>query len=126
MIAKSKEKLNSVYDSLNNIDPHIKFTRKTTEDGWLPSLDVKINTNDGIQSKWYRKPMKKDIIVHATSAHSIITKSNIIESMISKVESVSSDSYRPEARNKAINIARSNGYYNIPYPIYRSVILKTY
>ena len=52
--------------------------------------------------------MKKYIIVHATSAHSIITKSNIIKAMISKVESASSDSYRPEASDKAINIARSN------------------
>ena len=68
--------------------------------------------------------MKKDIIVHATSAHSIITKSNIIKAMISKAESVSSDSYRPEARDKAINIAKSNGYYNIPCPIYRSRYIK--
>ena len=43
--------------------------------------------------------MKKDIIVHATSAHSI-TKSNIIKAMISKAESVSSDSHRPEARDR--------------------------
>ena len=64
--------------------------------------------------------MKKDIIVHATSAHSIITKSNIIKSMIFKAESVSSDSYRPAARDKAINIARSNGFHNILYPISRN------
>ena len=68
--------------------------------------------------------MKKDIIVHATSAHSIITKSNFIKSIISKVELVFSDSYRPEARDKAINIARSNGYYNIHHPIYRSRYIK--
>ena len=46
VIAKSKETLNSVYDSLNDIDPHIKFTREITEDEWLPFLDVKININD--------------------------------------------------------------------------------
>ena len=68
--------------------------------------------------------MKKDIIVHATSAHSIITKSNVIKAMISKAESVSSNSYRPKARDKAINIARFNGYYNILYPIYRSHYIK--
>ena len=48
VIAKSKEKLNSVYDFLNAINSHIKFTRETTEDGWLPFLDVKININDSI------------------------------------------------------------------------------
>ena len=85
--AKSKKTLNSVYDSLNAIDPHIKFTRKTTEDRWLPFLDVKINFYDGFQSKWYRKPMKKDIIVHVTSAQSIIIESNMIKAMISKAES---------------------------------------
>ena len=62
-------------------------------DALLPFLDVKININDGLQSKWCRKPMKKDIIVHAASVHSIITKSNIIKTMISKAESVFSDSY---------------------------------
>ena len=54
----------------------------------------------------------------------IITKSNIIKAMISKAESVSSDSYRPEARDKAINIARTNGYYDIPHPRYRSRYIK--
>ena len=43
VIAKSSEIFNSVYDSSNDIDPHIKFTRETTEDGLLPFLDVKIN-----------------------------------------------------------------------------------
>ena len=124
MIAKSKETLNSVYDSLNAVNPHIKFTRETTLYLWLPFLDIKFNINDGSKSKWYRKPMKKDIIMHATSAHSIITKSNIIKAMISKAELVSSESYRPEARDKAINIARFNGYYNIPYPIFRSRHIK--
>ena len=62
--------------------------------------------------------------VQVTSTHSIISTSNIIKAMISKAESVSSDSYKPEARDKAINIARSNGYYNIPYLIYRSHYIK--
>ena len=73
---------------MNTIDPHIKFTREITEDGWLPFLDVKININDGLQNKWYRKPMKEDTIVRVTSAHSIIAKSNISKAMISKSESV--------------------------------------
>ena len=107
VIAKSKETLNSIYDSLNAIDPRIKFTREATEDGWLHFLDVKININNGLQSKWYRKPMKKDIIVHATSAHSIITKSNIIKAMISKVESVPSDSYRRLSFDHTARIART-------------------
>ena len=51
VITKSKETLNSVYDSLNAIDPRIKFTRETTEDGRLPFFDVKINITDGLQSK---------------------------------------------------------------------------
>ena len=35
VIAKSKETLNRVYDSLNDIDPHIKFNIKRVLTLWL-------------------------------------------------------------------------------------------
>ena len=88
----------------------------------MPAFHAKFSNltiNDGIQSKWYRKPMKKDIIEYATSAHSIITKLNIIKSMIPK-----RNQFLPVLIDQKpvinLNIARSNGYYNIPYLIYRS------
>ena len=41
VIAKSKETLSSVYNSLNDVDHYIKLARETSENGWLPFLNEK-------------------------------------------------------------------------------------
>ena len=41
VIAKSKETLSSVYNSLNDVDHYIKLARETSENEWLPFLNEK-------------------------------------------------------------------------------------
>jgi hypothetical protein len=110
IIAENQMKLDYVFQTINTIDPNIKFTREKPTNGWLPFLDTEINIQNQVQTKWYRKPMKKNIILHATSAHPSYIKTNVVNAMYNKADFVTSKQFKPEIKIKALAIATSNGY----------------
>ncbi|VDP09413.1 unnamed protein product [Heligmosomoides polygyrus] len=69
------------------------------------------------QTRWYRKPSNKNIIVHYRSAHPDSTKRAIVRNMFQTAALVSSNSeFKSSSREIASRIALSNGYvaHNMP------------
>ena len=111
LIARDQITLDNVFNTLNNIDMNVKFTREKMDDnGWLPFLDIKLSLKNGLETAWYRKSMKKNIILNANSAHPAYTKLNTANALIHRSEMLSSEKYKTESRSQALNILISNGY----------------
>ena len=110
VIAKSQRALDETFTRLH-VDA-IKLSReKPNNEGWLPFLNVDVRILEGrLETKWYRKAMKKDLIIRRDSAHPVRTKMQAARNMIYTAVDVSSAQYKEEARQTALGIARKNGY----------------
>ena len=110
IIAKSVESLDRVFTNLHT--GAIKLSRESPDsDGWLPFLNVAIRIKQGrVETVWYRKQMKKDLIIHANSAHPQRTKLQAVRNMLYTAVAVSTSRHKEAAREKALSIIKRNGY----------------
>ena len=110
IIARSQESLTKVFECLHR--DAIRLTRESpNSDGWLAFLNLAIRIREGsIETKWYRKLSRKNIIINCKSAHPYRVKVQTIRNMIYTAKDVSSSQFKEESRNRALELAYSNGY----------------
>ncbi|EYB88370.1 hypothetical protein Y032_0248g83 [Ancylostoma ceylanicum] len=112
IICSTQSEMDRFFEMMNQQSEHIKLTRETPTQDWLPFLNVQINiTGSNLRTKWYRKPSNKNILVHCFSAHPTRTKKAIIGNMFKTAAGVCSGSEeKQESLGLATTIAISNGY----------------
>ncbi|EYC14340.1 hypothetical protein Y032_0041g481 [Ancylostoma ceylanicum] len=112
VICSTQNEMDRFFEIMNQQSEHIKLTRETPTQDWLPFLNVHIQISRGnLRTKWYRKPSNKNIIVHCSSAHPARTKRAIIGNMFKTAVRVCSGSEeKRESLGLATAIAVSNGY----------------
>lgn len=110
IIGTNKQVVDETYTKLHT--GNIRLSREQAdENGWLSFLDVELRFTDGrLESRWYRKPAKKNIILQAHSAHSYRIKYNIMQNMIGTAKKVSSENQIEYSLQSAYKILESNGY----------------
>ena len=82
--------------------------------GFVPFLGTQIKVeNDGVVFKFYRKPQKKNIVLHFKSHHTLKTKSEVAKNFYRTAEQSSSSPSLVEESFKVVdNLLRCNGYSN--------------
>ena len=89
-----KEKEDSFFNHINNIDNKIQFTKEASRsDGSMPFLDtlVTINGDGSLNTKVYRKPTHTDLYLQWDSHHSIAAKYSVINTLHHRAKAVSSN-----------------------------------
>ncbi|EYC22134.1 hypothetical protein Y032_0017g3171 [Ancylostoma ceylanicum] len=112
VICSTQNEMDRLFEMMNQQSEHIKLTRETPKQDWLPFLNVQIRISGGnLRTKWYRKPSNKNIIVHCSSAHPAQTKRAIVGNMFRTAVRVCSGSEeKHNSLGLATTIAISNGY----------------
>ena len=89
----SKGNGNKMLQSLNSIDPHIKFTIKQPNgEGGIPFLDTFPKPQgEGIAISVYRKPTHTDRYLDFNSSHLISAKRAVVRALMDRAKNVCSD-----------------------------------
>ena len=81
----NKNAITSFHDTLNSIDPHIKFTIEHEKDEQIAFLDMLISRrNNSISIHVYRKPTYTDRYLDYTSHHDLKHKINTASTLINR------------------------------------------
>ena len=89
--ATRKDRVNTLQEHLNSIEPHIKFTMELPGTGGLTFLDTLTkHTPNSIQSTVYRKPTHTDRYLDYNSNHPISAKLSVIYTFIHRAKQVCS------------------------------------
>lgn len=117
----TQSEVDTCFKVLNEQSQHIRLTREQPTEGWLAFLNVQVRLRQGsFETRWYRKPSSKNIVVHFLSAHPSSMKRAVINNMVRTAINVSSDNeHKAASREKAYNIAYANGYSIKCIPQYR-------
>ncbi|KAK6763666.1 hypothetical protein RB195_024115 [Necator americanus] len=112
VISATQAEMDEYYGLLNRQSEHIKLAREKPQDNWLPFLNIQVCISNGTyQTKWYRKPSNKNILVHFLSAHPFHMKKAVLNNMFRTARTVcSGPEERKESLTLAHEIAVSNGY----------------
>ena len=90
--------LTAFHNRINSLHPTIKFTLECSH-SVIPFLNVNVHNQGGvIQTSWYRKPTKSNIILNFESAHPLYQKVNLIGSQLTAVRRLCST---PDAMSQA-------------------------
>ena len=84
-----KGKVNTLFNHLNSVDPHIKSTMETpANDVNIPFLDIKcsLNPDSTISTLVFRKPTHSDCYLDWNSNHPISAKKAVIEALTYRAE----------------------------------------
>ena len=101
------------HDHINGIDPHIKFTIETSNDGCLPFLDTLVcRREDGhLYTKVYKKPTHTNQYLAFDSNHQASTKIGIIRTLYLRAKTIITEPTDLEQENMEIEQCLSNcGY----------------
>ncbi|EYC07940.1 hypothetical protein Y032_0068g213 [Ancylostoma ceylanicum] len=114
VICATQAEMDKCFELMNEQSEHIKLTRDTPRNDWLPFLNAQINIAHGIcRTKWYRKPSNKNILVHFLSAHPAHAKKAIVTNMFRTATRVCSGlEEKEESLAFAQRVAAMNGYTN--------------
>ncbi|EYB89038.1 hypothetical protein Y032_0237g3247 [Ancylostoma ceylanicum] len=112
VICATQAEMDKCFELMNGQNEHIKLTRDTPLDDWLPFLNAQINITNGIcRTKWYRKPSNKNILVHLCSAHPTHAKKAIVTNMFRTAAGVCSGiEEKKESLALAQRVDAMNGY----------------
>ena len=105
--------LNSLLNTLNSIEPSIKFTIETEVDKSINFLDLTIEhiNKNNFNFQIYRKPTYTDTIIPSTSNHPFSTKMAAFHSMLHRLISIPLDTQNFKYElNIITKIAENNGY----------------
>ena len=118
-LAKTKKDALSILQHIANQDPDHRLKWEIdypeTSDTFIPFLDTEIRINDSgiVHYRYYRKPNKKNITLHALSHHPQSTKVNTIKNFYNTAATCSSTSeYTEQSKQKIDHVLRCNGYSN--------------
>ncbi|EYB93431.1 hypothetical protein Y032_0182g889 [Ancylostoma ceylanicum] len=114
VICATQAEMDKCFELMNEQSEHIKLTRDTPQNDWLPFLNAQINiANSVCRTKWYRKPSNKNILVHFLSAHPAHAKKAIVTNMFRTATRVCSGfEEKEESLALAQRVAVMNGYTN--------------
>jgi hypothetical protein len=78
--------LNSFFNHLNRISPHIQFMMETQKDNSIPFLDVLIShlPDGSLTHQVFRKKTHTDRYLHAKSHHHPTQKSTVLKTLITR------------------------------------------
>ncbi|EYC28547.1 hypothetical protein Y032_0007g3282 [Ancylostoma ceylanicum] len=112
VICATQAEMDKCFELMKGQNEHMKLTRDTPLDDWLPFLNAQINITNGIcRTKWYRKPSNKNILVHFCSAHPTHAKEAIVTNMFRTAAWVCSGiGEKEESLALAQRVAAMNGY----------------
>ena len=113
IIAQSRDSVNSLAESLNAVDPNIKFTIEYEQsDGTLPFLDVKIfNQGDGnLSFGWYHKDTWLGTFLHYASFVPVAWKKGLLKGFKYRILNICSPEKLDSAVNQLIPFFDNNGY----------------
>lgn len=112
IVCPTQNEMDTCFDLLNQQAEHIKLTREKPTDQWLPFLNAEVRLSQStFQTRWYRKPSNKNIIVHFRSAHARSTKRATVRSTFRTAALVSSNhDLKSSSMALVSHIALSDGY----------------
>ena len=88
-----KDHEEALFQHINNIDPHIKFTREAAHsDGSMPFLDTLVTpqSDEKLITSVYRKPTHTDLYLRWDSHHPISSKISVVRSLYHRAHTVCS------------------------------------
>ncbi|KAK6726224.1 hypothetical protein RB195_004505 [Necator americanus] len=92
VICVTQAEMDKCFGLLNRQSEHIKLAREKPQDNWLPFLNIQVCISNGTyQTKWYRKPSNKNILVHFLSAHPFHMKKAVLNNMFRTARTVCRD-----------------------------------
>ena len=108
----NKNAITNFHDTLNSVDPHIKFTIEHEKDGQIAFLDMLVSRrNNSISINVYRKPTHTDCYLdyasHHDMRHKICTATTLIHRSLNLP--TTDDSKSEELKHVSVALA-SNGY----------------
>ena len=112
IITSTQSEMDECSRLLNKQSGHIRFTRETPTNGWLPYLNAQFKLSGRtVKVKWYRKESAKNILINVRSAHPSAVKRSILRNMFKTAISMcTGNEEREQSRRLAQDIARENGY----------------
>ena len=119
-LASTRHDAETMFRDVAALDPdgmlqwEVDFPDTDSSSGFVPFLGTQIKVeNDGVAFKFYRKPQKKNIVLHFKSHHTLKTKSEVAKNFYRTAEQSSSSPSLAEESFKVIdNLLRCNGYSN--------------
>ena len=119
-LASSRKHAEMLFNRIAAQDPDsklswkIEFPDEDSASTFIPFLGTQIKVSgDAIMSKFYRKPQKKNIVLHARSHHCLKTKVEIAKNFYYTAEhSSTSPEFVEESLQVVDNLLRCNGYKN--------------
>ena len=108
----SNDEMESAFEALNHQCDSIRLTiERPDEEGWISFLDTQVRVGNKVETRWYRKPSNRNILLHKKSAHPMRMKSNIISNTLARVNIASSREHLKTSKNLALKIIENNGYH---------------
>ena len=119
-LASSRKDAEMVFNRIAAQDPdsklswEIEFPDEDSASTFIPFLGTQIKVSgDAIMSKFYWKPQKKSIVLHARSHHCLKTKAETAKNFYYTAEhSSTSPEFVEESLQVVDNLLRCNGYKN--------------
>ena len=114
-IASSLEEAECMFNQISAMDPDNKEIEFPDNDSsFIPFLGTQIQAeNTNINYKFYRKPQKKNIVLHFKSHHTMRTKVEVAKNFYRTAEQSSSSPELVEEYHLVVdNLLRCNGYSN--------------
>jgi hypothetical protein len=108
----NKNAITNFHDTLNSVDPHIKFTIEHEKDGQIAFLDTLVSRrNNSISIDVYRKPTHTDRYLDYASHHDMKHKISTATTLIHRSLNLptTEDSKSEELKHVSVALA-SNGY----------------
>ena len=110
MLASTHHDAETMFRDVAALDPNgmlqweVDFPNTDSSSGFIPFLGTQIKVeNDGVAFKFYRKPQKKNIVLHFKSHHTLKTKSEVAKNFYHTAEQSSSSPSLAEKSFKVIN-----------------------
>jgi hypothetical protein len=104
-----------IFNSMNSIDPHVKFTMEGMSDNQLPFLDTKlVLTDSGIDLHFYSKPTSTDLLQNFRK--SVSPKSQKTGLLCGEIIRVSNTTTTEKSLDEGLNILKSKFLRN-EYPL---------
>lgn len=107
-----RDMLNVTLEKFNAVHPNIQFTHEMERDNMLPFLDVLVahNSNGTLLFDWYAKPTSSGRLLNFFSNHPLSQKLNVMDNLINRIFSISSQQYHFKNKQVIRDILVSNGY----------------
>lgn len=118
-----REELENTLSNFNNVNSSLKFTCEIEENRRIPYLDIELirKSDDTIGTDYYQKPTASNRLLNYKSAHPMTQKISMAYGFISRILTLSEQTYHPKNIVRIIDVLGMNGY---PFPLITALIKK--